>query len=60
MSPSGGPTTVVLHPITWSPVKSVRVVPSSSADEEAWLLPAHFPTPTAAKVRRDADGFQIA
>ena len=30
------------------------------ADEDAWLLPAHFPTPTAAKIQRTRAGFQIA
>jgi glyoxylase-like metal-dependent hydrolase (beta-lactamase superfamily II) len=29
------------------------------AAEEAWLLPAHFPTPTAAKVAENADGFRM-
>lgn len=30
-----------------------------AADEDAWLLPAHFPSPTAAKVRRNAHGFDM-
>ncbi len=29
------------------------------AEEDAWLLPAHFPTPTATKVRQTADGFRM-
>ncbi len=29
------------------------------AEEGAWLLPAHFPTPTAAKIRRGDAGFQM-
>ena len=30
------------------------------ADEEAWLLPAHFPTPTATKISRGAGGFRMS
>ena len=31
----------------------------SAARENAWLLPAHFPTPTACKIRREAAGFRM-
>ena len=31
---------------------------ASVAEEDAWLLPAHFPTPTAARVRSAASGFR--
>ena len=34
MSPSGGDTTVVLQPITWSPVKSAR---SSASAQHVWF-----------------------
>ena len=34
MSPSGGDTTVVLHPITWSPGNST---PSSANDQHMWF-----------------------
>ncbi len=30
------------------------------AGEDAWLLPAHFPTPTATKIRRTETGFRMA
>jgi glyoxylase-like metal-dependent hydrolase (beta-lactamase superfamily II) len=29
------------------------------ADEDAWLLPAHFPTPTATRIRRTEAGFRM-
>lgn len=32
---------------------------ASAAGEDAWLLPAHFPTPTAARVRGTASGFRM-
>lgn len=64
---------VVHHPIQvehpeWStcfcsdPVLSARTrrnTLATVADEDAWLLPAHFPTPTATKVRRGDAGFQL-
>ena len=36
MSPSGGETTVVLHPITWSPLNSEVVEPLLKA-KQVWL-----------------------
>jgi len=65
---------VIHHPIQverpeWSscfcqdPKESARTrleTLSTVARDNAWLLPAHFPTPTAARVGRAADGFQLA
>jgi glyoxylase-like metal-dependent hydrolase (beta-lactamase superfamily II) len=31
-----------------------------AAEENAWILPAHFPTPTAARVRRTTQGFALS
>ena len=47
----------------WDPVMSAKTrleTLATVADENAWLLPAHFPTPTAAKVRRSDSGFRLA
>lgn len=30
------------------------------ADEQAWILPAHFPTPTAMKVQHSSSGFALS
>ena len=41
-------------------IEDSELVPLATvADEDAWLLPAHFPTPTATKVRRGDAGFQL-
>ncbi len=40
---------------TTTRVETLRTV----AAEDAWLLPAHFPTPTAARIRQDGAGFRM-
>ena len=37
MSPSGGETTVVLHPITWSPVNRTRPADRLVIAKHMWL-----------------------
>ena len=47
----------------WDPAQSAtsrRQTLDAVANEEAWLLPAHFPTPTATKIRHVADQFEMA
>jgi glyoxylase-like metal-dependent hydrolase (beta-lactamase superfamily II) len=36
-----------------------RSILDMAADEKAWLLPAHFPTPTAAQIRRTSTGYSL-
>ena len=46
----------------WDPdmSRSTRTgILTRAADENAWLLPAHFPTPTAAKIRNVSNGFEL-
>jgi glyoxylase-like metal-dependent hydrolase (beta-lactamase superfamily II) len=47
----------------WDPQQSAETrikTLTTVAQEDAWLLPAHFPTPTAAKIRQTATGFRMA
>lgn len=46
----------------WNPIKSAETrlkTLSTVAKENAWLLPAHFPTPTAAKIRETNAAFHM-
>ena len=46
----------------WDPVLSAKTrieVLSRVAYENAWLLPAHFPTPTATRIRQSDSGFRM-
>ena len=46
----------------WDPVMSAESrlnTLTTVADEEAWLLPAHFPTPTAARISKGGGGFRM-
>ena len=46
----------------WDPLESAetrRKTLETVARDRAWLLPAHFPTPAAAKVRSTAAGFRL-
>ena len=47
----------------WDPAMSAETrvkTLATVADDDAWLLPAHFPTPTAGRVRNTAAGFRMA
>ena len=47
----------------WDPEQSAETrlkTLTTLAREDAWLLPAHFPTPTAAKIHHTAAGFRMA
>ena len=47
----------------WDPEESARTrleTLTTVARHNAWLLPAHFPTPTAARIRSAASGFRLA
>lgn len=47
----------------WDPQQSADTrikTLTTVAQEDAWLLPAHFPTPTATKIRETATGFRMA
>ncbi len=46
----------------WNPEQSAETrlrTLNKVAEEDAWLLPAHFPTPTAARIRHTAAGFRM-
>lgn len=47
----------------WDPAMSAETrlkTLSTVADDDAWLLPAHFPTPTAARISNGAAGFRMS
>lgn len=46
----------------WDPQRSAdtrRNTLATVAEQDAWLLPAHFPTPTAARIRQTDAGFRM-
>lgn len=47
----------------WDPALSRTTrtdILTRAADEDAWLIPAHFPTPTASRILRASGGFRLA